>query len=290
VVKFISSGQLGQALKEESIHFPHLSLRFLTKTELDITDSNAVNALLENCDADYLIHAAAYTAVDKAETEQDLCFAVNRDGSRNIASALRHTRCRMIYISSDYVYHTYNGFPLHEESPVNPQGIYARSKVAGEQAVRDTGIPAMIVRTSWVVSPYGHNFVKTMVRLGKEKDRIQVVNDQFGCITSAGDLARTLLLMTEKWHVETNAFHPKFHTIYNYSNEGCISWYDIACRIMECKEYHCHVHPIASREFASAAPRPQWSVLAKQKIKTNLQFEIPHWITALDCILDKVDN
>lgn len=284
-----ASGQLGQALKKTATLFPHCSFRFFDRSELDITDENAVNALLQHCDADYLIHAAAYTAVDKAETEQDLCFAINRDGSRNVAQALRNTHCRMLYISSDYVYHTYDGFPLHEDSPVNPKGIYARSKLAGEKAVLDAGIPAVILRTSWVVSPFGQNFVKTMLRLGKEKDQIRVVNDQYGCLTSAEDLARSLLLVIEKWQ-KSDAFDPKFHTTYNYSNEGCITWFDIAARIMESRKSHCHVEAISSNAFASPAPRPQWSVLSKRKIKTNLQLEIPHWLSALERIVEQIED
>ncbi len=282
-----SNGQVGSALLEASRHFPSMQCVPWTRTDMDITNPSSIQTVLHRQPVDYLIHAAAYTAVDKAESDAETCVTVNVEGSKHVASALTGLDTKMIYISSDYVYNTYNGFPLHESDSVQPMGVYAQSKLAGEKAVIETGIPAMIVRTSWVVSSYGNNFVKTMLRLGKEKEHISVINDQYGCMTSADDLAMALLHIIRQCE-QNDISRSDFTGIYNYSNEGCITWYDLAQRIMTVVQLPCRVSPILTKDYITPAPRPYWSVLSKQKIKSSFGVETPHWIAALEKILEKL--
>jgi dTDP-4-dehydrorhamnose reductase len=279
-----ADGQLGQEFRFLAPSYEFLSFSFFGRSTLDITDEAQLNAVFRSVDYDYVINCAAYTAVDKAESESDVCFAINTTACSNIVQALAGLNTRLIHFSSDYVYHTYNGFPLHENDMVSPKGVYARSKWEGEEIIRQSNVPALILRTSWVISSFGHNFVKTMLRMGAEKSSLSVVNDQYGAPTYARHLAQAVLdIITSV--VSDEALQNKFCGTYNYANEGVVTWYDIANTIMKIAELSCDVKPIPTDDYPTPARRPRWSVMSKNKIKTTFSLEIPHWYSALkECV------
>ncbi|MBK8346184.1 MAG: dTDP-4-dehydrorhamnose reductase [Saprospiraceae bacterium] len=279
-----SNGQLGQEFRFISASYEFVHFDFYSRQVLDIADADRLKNLLAEHHYDYIINCAAYTAVDKAESEAEACYAINAEACRNITNAIQDTETRLVHFSSDYVYHTYTGFPIREEDTTDPQGVYAQSKLEGEQIIRASGVPALIIRTSWVISSFGHNFVKTMLRLGSEKPSLNVVNDQYGAPTYARHLAQAVLdIITQ---VENNdELVPAFDDTYNYANEGIVTWYDIADRIMNEKVLPCVVHAIPTSDYPTPASRPHWSVLSKHKIKTTFDLEIPHWYLAVkECL------
>lgn len=279
-----SHGQVGQSFKQIANQYSAYSFDFFDRDRLDILDKNALAKTLLGVDYKYVINCAAYTKVDQAESESAICMAVNAMACQYLTEIMRDTEMRLVHFSSDYLYHQYNGFPLKESDNPNPQSVYARSKYEGEKIIRNSAVPSIIIRTSWVVSPFGHNFVKTMIKLGNEKPCINVVNDQYGSITYAYDLANTVMLILEK--VSSNPdLIPAFNDTYNYANEGIITWYDIATAIMKLKHLPCDVFPLCTKEYPTAAVRPQWSVLSKRKIKNQFNIEIPHWFTSLKACL-----
>ncbi len=282
-----ANGQLGQEFKWMAPQYRDIHFEFYSKNQLDILDANAINNALSPGAFDYVINCAAYTKVDAAEQESALCFAVNTEACHSIVDALKGTKTRLIHFSSDYVYHTYNGFPLKENDITQPQGIYAQSKLQGEQILRASGMPVLILRTSWVISSFGHNFVKTMMRLGKEKSSINVVNDQYGTPTYARDLAEKVLDIIQK--IESKQIDESaFNDTYNYASEGIITWYDLASQIMTEKGLNCTVQPISSSSFPTLAKRPYWSVMSKHKITRTFGIKVPHWYTVLKGCLNNI--
>lgn len=279
-----SNGQLGQEFTHISPSYEYIHFDFFSKQSLDISDPDQINTKLSQVNYDYIINCAAYTAVDKAESDAENCYAINTVACQNIVNAIQGSNTKLVHFSSDYVYHTYNGFPITEDDSTQPRGVYAASKLEGEQIIRASGVPSLILRTSWVISSFGHNFVKTMLRLGQEKSSINVVCDQYGAPTYARHLAKAVLdIITD---VESNPTKLEaFNDTYNYANEGIVTWYDIADRIMKEKEFSCVVRPIPTTDYPTPASRPSWSVLSKQKIKASFNVEIPHWYEALkECI------
>lgn len=270
-----ANGQLGLELQSLVVHFPTLNCTFVDRFELDITDQKAVAIFFSKHKFQYCINCAAYTAVDKAEQEKELCYAVNTIGAGNLASACNANNARLIHISSDYVYHNDCNRPLTEQDITTPQGVYAQTKLAGDELVMQLNPSAIVLRTSWVYSRYGNNFVKTMLRLGAERSELKVVYDQVGAPTHAADLA---LAITDLILSGKAAKHPG---IYNYSNEGVTSWYDFAKTIFELANINCQVHPIESKEYPTPASRPHYSLLNKAKFKTTFGFTIPHWKESL---------
>ncbi len=282
-----ANGQLGQEFRYIHASYEYMSFDFFDKNALDITDPNAVKIALTTTVYDYVINCAAYTAVDKAENEQSLCFAINNLACINITDALHGLDTRLVHFSSDYVYHTYPGFPLQETDVTAPQGIYAQSKLQGEEHIRTTSIPALIIRTSWVVSVFGHNFVKTMIRLGKEKSEINVVNDQYGAPTNARHLAKVVLEIITQ--TETNSdLIQAFNDTYNFANEGIITWYDLAQYIMKQSLSNCKVFPIPTTAYPTPAKRPHWSVMSKKKINNAFQIDTPHWRQGIQEIMEEL--
>ena len=279
-----ASGQMGKEFLFISQSYEFMHFEFFTKQQIDISDAGALETLCAQKKYDYLINCAAYTAVDKAEDEADMCFAINAEACKHISNAIKSSNTKLIHFSTDYVYDTYDGFPLEEKGAKNPRSVYAKSKLLGEQYIRESGVDALIIRTSWVVSSFGHNFVKTMMRLGKEKHELKVVNDQFGAITYARHLASTVLdIITIVESDPTKAKY--FNDTYNYANEGITTWFDIASYIMKEEKYDCNVYPISTKEYPTKAKRPFWSVLSKNRIKNHFGIDIPHWYTALqECI------
>ena len=280
-----ADGQLGQEFRHLHQSYEYMSFDFFSRDDCDIADQQEVRAVLLSENFDYVINCAAYTAVDKAESEQEECFLINAKACQFICNAIKGRHVRLVHFSSDYVYHVYNGFPLKETERCIPSGIYAKSKLEGENIIRASEIEALILRTSWVVSSFGHNFVKTMLKLGKDKSELNVVNDQLGTITYARHLASAVVNIITAMTSES-ADQSLFNQTYNFSSEGITSWYDIADRIMKDEGLSCKVQSITTAEYPTPAVRPLWSVMAKNKIREAFGLDLPHWFTALkECLL-----
>lgn len=281
-----ASGQLGQSFKKIKKHFPEFQLHFYDRKQLDITQNDAVQALFQSKAFDYCINCAAYTAVDRAESEQELAHQINVVGVENLARACQAKNTPLIHFSTDYVYHNQQNQPFKETDPTHPQSVYAQTKLAGEQAAQAIHNQVMIIRTSWVYAEFGHNFVATMLRLGRERDQLRVVFDQIGTPTYAGDLAKTILQIIQK--VETGQVpNSSLNDIYHYSNEGVASWYDFALAIFEISGIDCQVEPIETKDFPTPASRPPFSLLNKGKIKSTFDLVIPHWRESLEAKLGR---
>jgi len=276
-----AGGQLGQSLKQCAQDWPQFNFVFADRGQLDIADKALTEAWLKkNAPVDYCLNCAAYTAVDKAESEPKRAFAINRDGVAYLAEACRKQGTALLHFSTDYVYGGHTNRPLKEDDPVQPAGVYAQSKLEGELRALQINPLTTIIRTSWVYSEFGHNFLKTMLRLGRERSEVNVVFDQVGTPTYAGDLARAVLAMIEA--VESGKTSRELLTgIYHYSNEGVASWYDFAEAIFELAGMDVNVNPIETKDFPTPAVRPAFSVLNKAKIKSAFGLEIAHWRVAV---------
>ncbi len=237
---------------------------------LDITDFEAVKEFVSNNRIDVIINCAAYTAVDRAEEEEALAAEINIDGPRNLAQ----TGCKIIHISTDYVFDGLGHKPYTPEDLPHPISVYGKTKFAGEKAVLDNAEVAVVIRTAWLYSPYGNNFVKTMRRLGAEKESLNVVADQIGSPTYAADLAQAIVAILPQMNERNKG-------IYHYTDEGVCSWYDFATEIMNLSELRCKVCPIPGSLYPTKATRPFYSVLDKTKIKETFNIEIPHWKESL---------
>ena len=272
-----SNGQLGSemvALQPQETHHQWFNLDI---NELDITDKNAVEQFVINNKIDGIINCAAYTNVDKAEEDVALCYKVNRDAPQYLAQAIEKVGGFIIHISTDYVFDGTNNIPYAEQDKPNPVTIYGKSKIEGEQYVCESCKQHIIIRTAWVYSSYGKNFVKTMIKLGKEKPNLGVIFDQVGSPTYARDLAKTIITIVNQGIIPG---------IYNFSNEGVISWYDFTKNIHQLANItSCKVAPIHTADYPTLAQRPHFSVLDKTKIKNTYNIEIPYWRDSLEeCI------
>lgn len=270
-----ANGQLGKCLKDASANFKACDFLFADKAMLDISNNNTVQTYFDQHQPQYLINCAAYTAVDKAETEQELAYAINEKGTQHLSKACKKYHTKMLHISTDYVFEGNGTKPYTPDDKINPQGVYGKSKAKGEEVLMLANIPSVIVRTSWVYSQYGHNFFKTMSRFGAEKESLTVVNDQIGCPTYAGDLAYALLEIIRLKKNWTGT------EIYHYSNGGQISWYDFAVKIMDLDHYNCVVNPIPTKDYPTPAKRPSYSLLSTEKIAKAFGLSIPWWEDSL---------
>ncbi|MEQ9166767.1 MAG: dTDP-4-dehydrorhamnose reductase [Fulvivirga sp.] len=277
-----SKGQLGSEIKFLSPHHNH-DFVFIDFDDLDLTKTETIIPYLTTINPDFIVNCAAYTAVDKAEDESDIAAQINEHAPSEIAKYCKESGCRLIHISTDYVFDGNFDRPITEDDKPNPKSVYGQTKLAGENAVLDTLASAYVIRTSWVYSEFGNNFVKTMVRLGKEKDEINVVSDQFGTPTWARDLAGFILSLIPE--INKGNDQPG---IYHFSNEGEISWYNFAQRIIELSSINCKVNPIGTNQFPTKAKRPSYSVLDKSKLKTNFDFDVPNWQDSLRHYIDNV--
>jgi len=279
-----SKGQLGRSIQKLSSGYPELSFIFTDIEELDICDQVQVNNFLSTENPALVINCAAYTAVDKAEKEVVMAGKINHHAVANLALACKKTGARLIHISTDYLFDGSKSAPYNEKDIVKPRSVYGITKLEGETAILRSEIKAIIIRTSWLYSEFGTNFVKTMLRLGRERDQVGVVSDQIGTPTYAGDLATLLLDIVQKTVADSRAFVPG---IYHYSNEGVASWYDFAKAIFEYQqEITCRVNPIDTLSYPTPAARPAYSVLNKSKIKTTFGLGIPYWRDSLKlCLL-----
>lgn len=278
-----SQGQVGSEIKELSSHYPY-TFYFTSKVELDITNEEALKEFIEINNITAIINCAAYTAVDKAESERQQADLINHQAVFNLASIAKEKKIKLIHISTDYVFDGTNHKPYVETDITNPQSVYGQTKLDGEKGLQLLNPEnSIIIRTSWVYSSYGNNFVKTMLRLGKERESLGVIYDQVGTPTYAKDLAKSILDILPK-------INNKKIEIYNYSNEGVCSWYDFAKEIMKMAKLTCKVNPIETKEYPTPAKRPHYSLLSKSKIKQTFELSIPHWKSSLEHCLKQIGN
>jgi dTDP-4-dehydrorhamnose reductase len=268
-----SNGQLGKEFARIAAVHPRLQFTFLSKGEFPLEDNKKIETWLIRHPIDIFIHCAAYTAVDKAESEKEKAFKLNSEAPGLIATLLSKKKTRLIYISTDYVFDGTSTVPLKEDNATNPVNIYGASKLEGEHLVLQNNPLSQVIRTSWLYSSFGNNFVKTMIRLMKERKFIRVVDDQKGSPTYAGDLAGAILQMLEK-----DNFIPG---IYHYSNEGETTWYEFAEEIKKLTGSTCEILPIPTSGYPTPAKRPTYSLMDKSKIKKDYGIQIPDWQTSL---------
>ena len=275
-----SRGQLGNELQDLAKEYPSFRFSFYDVAEMDIVNKELVDEGIRTLKPDYLINCAAYTAVDKAETEKDLAFAINSDAVKNLALACKANGVKFMHISTDYVFDGTAQEPYSEDNPVNPTNVYGLSKLKGEQQASRNDKDVIIIRTAWVYSTYGNNFVKTMLRLMKTKPEISVVADQEGSPTYAHDLAAAILhiISSGKW----------VPGIYHFTNEGVISWFDFAGEIKDLSGSSCIIHPITTEQYPTPATRPKYSVLDKTKIQQTFDVKLKSWKESLRKCLAKM--
>ena len=282
-----AKGQLGHCFQQLAAQYPAWRFIFVDIDELDITDRRAVLAFFSRNPVQWCINCAAFAAVDKAESEPELARKVNVGGPANLAAACARLGIPLIHFSTDYVYHNRQNTPFREDDPVSPKGVYARTKLAGDRAALKTAPLAMVIRTSWLYSPFGSNFVRTMLRLGAERPALNVVFDQVGTPTYAPDLAAAVLHIVQL--VENKTIAPTaLAGIWHYSNEGVTSWYDFTKAIFELRNLACRVHAIETKDYPLPAARPPYSVLNKAKIKQAFGLDIPHWRESLVRCLEEL--
>ncbi len=272
-----ANGQLGNELKVVSKNFYGYDFIFTDIDSLDITSHDQTTGFIKKSRPDWIINCASYNLVDKAESEPDQALLINGIAVKNITEVISGSECRFIHISSDYVYDGKSNVPYNEQISPNPLSAYGKSKLAGEKyALLHQG--SMIIRTSWLYSSFGNNFVKTILRNAAEKESLKVVFDQTGTPTYAADLAEAIMSIVSGVIRNQMAMNSG---IYNYSNEGVCTWYDFACEIIKEAGLPCKVSPVLSKEYDQTAQRPSYSVMDKSKIKENYGLTIPHWRTSL---------
>ena len=279
-----SNGQLGSALRRLGGVSPHNY--FCTDVaELDITNAAAVLRTVEERRIDVIVNCAAYTDVERAEEDEPRADLLNHKAAGNLAAAAKATGATLFHVSTDYVFDGTAHTPYREDTAPSPLGAYGRTKLAGERAVMASGCRYLIFRTAWLYSEYGHNFLKTMLRLTSERDTLQVVFDQIGTPTYAGDLALAIFSIIESERYAGN------EGVYHFTDEGVCSWYDFATEIAAAAGHDsCHIIPCHTSEFPTKAARPAYSVLDKTKIKTTFQMDIPHWRESMIYCLKQIEK
>jgi dTDP-4-dehydrorhamnose reductase len=280
IIVFGASGQLGQCLQFVSQEKNIDAIHFLPEHAANILDQDGLQAIFEEYQPGYCINCAAYTAVDKAEDEVDLARQINRDGAANLAQLCRQHNTTLIHISTDFVFAGDGNQPLCEGAEARPINVYGQTKLEGEQAIQRLTEQYFILRTSWLYSEYGNNFVKTMRRLGQEKDELRIIWDQLGTPTYAIDLAGCILEIITSGN--------QAYGIYHYSNEGATSWYDFAQAIFNLSASPVKVLPVRTSEFVTKAIRPPFSVMDKTKIKNALHIGIPYWRDSLATCISRL--
>ena len=277
-----ANGQLGCEMRRLGAVSPNNYI-FTDVAELDITDSAAVLAAVkENC-VEAIVNCAAYTNVDKAESDETTAELINATAVGNLARAMKEVGGTLFHVSTDYVFGSEGNTPRTEDMSLNPLGVYGRTKLHGEQAIAESGCKALIFRTAWLYSEFGNNFLKTMMRLTAEREQLNVVFDQVGTPTYAGDLALAIFSIIEAGVYEGN------EGIYHFSNEGVCSWYDFAVEIAAAAgNAGCRINPCHSSEFPSPVTRPPYSVLDKTKIKETFDIDIPHWRESMEYCIKRI--
>ena len=272
-----ASGQLGRTLEDIVQDEQGLTFVFKSSTELDITNFDAVHNELTSSDFAYCVNCAAFTNVDLAETDSDKASLVNITGARNLALNCKESGTVLVHISTDFVFDGYLNVPYHEEDIARPIGFYGDTKYKGERAIINNLEEYFILRTSWLYSERGNNFMKTMIRLGTEREELSVVYDQVGTPTYAKDLAKAILHIIKAHSID--------YGVYHYSNDGVASWYDFAKAIFDGFGIDIKLHPILSEQYPTPAERPKYSVLDKSKIKRTFGLQVPHWKDSLQIAL-----
>ena len=270
-----ADGQLGQCFKALAPKFPALQLHFANQKEVDITRPETLAHSFEKHAFNGLLNCAAYTAVDQAEKEEEKAYAINAQGTKNVVAFCAAHQLKLIHFSTDYVFDGYATQPYKESVLPHPQGAYARSKAAGEEAVWQTATPALIIRTSWFFSPFGKNFVNTILKLAQAQSSLSIVNDQWGRPTSGLTLAQLLLGQLN---------NPRLwqHNCYHFANRGRATWFEFAQAIVELQKLHTKILPIPTTEFPTPAKRPEFSVLNTERFENTLHLSIPPWRQALE--------
>jgi len=278
-----SKGQLGNEIQAIASKHPQYKFHFTDIEDLDISNEKDINAYFQKHQFNCVINCAAYTNVDKAESEKKLAFKINVEAVKYLAKACSRFDTGLIHISTDYVFDGKNYRPYRETDFTNPQSVYGESKLEGEEMIEEFAKTAIIIRTSWLYSSYGNNFVKNMLKYGKERDELNVVYDQIGSPTYAADLAEMIIknLQELKWIQGTH--------IYHFANEGACSWYDFTKEIMDIANIDCKVNPIETRDYPLPARRPSYSIFNKAKLKDGFEdVEIPYWRDSLKVCLKKI--
>lgn len=275
-----ANGQLGQELQRLAPAFPAFTFHFFDRTGMDIADSVQVRRTFASLKPTFCINCAAYTAVDKAESEQEAAFSINADGTRHLAEASKEQGARFIHISTDYVFNGMGEKPYKEDEPTDPVNLYGASKLKGEQLALQTDSGAVVIRTSWVYSSFGNNFVKTMLRLMQSRTEISVVADQTGSPTYAADLAEAIMQIIGSGQWQGGLYH--------FSNDGVITWHEFAREIQHYTHLACTVHPITTEQYPTPAKRPKYSVMDKQKIQQVYGISLLPWRSSLYRCLDQL--
>jgi len=278
-------GQLGNEINCLTTKYPEWQFLFTDVDTLDITNESALEIWFKNNKLDYVINCAAYTAVDKAETDSETAKKVNSLAPKLLGKFSKKFDAKLIHISTDYVFDGEAFTPYSESDSVNPKGVYGETKLLGEQFCLEENSESLVIRTSWLYSTFGNNFVKTMLRLGKERGKLNVVFDQIGTPTYAADLANAILSVIQISEKQPEKFVPG---IYHYSNEGVASWFDFAKAVFEISGVKCDVSPVRSVEFPTPAKRPNYSVLDKSKIKKTFGITIPYWRESLKICIERL--
>lgn len=277
-----ANGQLGNEMRRLGAVSPNNYI-FTDVAELDITDANAVLAAVKENAVEIIVNCAAYTNVDKAESDEATAELINSTAVSNLARAMKEVGGTLFHVSTDYVFGLDGNTPRTEDMPVNPLGVYGRTKLNGELAIKESGCKALIFRTAWLYSEFGNNFLKTMMRLTAEREQLNVVFDQVGTPTYAGDLALAIFSIIEAGVYEGN------EGIYHFSDEGVCSWYDFAVEIAAAAgNTNCRISPCHSSEFPSPVTRPPYSVLDKTKIKNTFDIDIPHWRESMEYCIKRI--
>lgn len=274
-----ANGQVGKELQQLAVSYPAFEFIFTTRHDLPLDNTESINSFIDQRQPHYFINCAAYTAVDKAELEKGIAYAINAEAPGAIAAACKRNNVRLLHISTDYVFDGSGKEPYKEDDLTDPVNLYGAAKLEGEKRVMQSHPDSIIIRTAWVYSVFGNNFVKTMLRLMAEREQINVVNDQFGTPTYAADLAAAILqiISSEQWKPG----------IYHFSNEGKISWYDFAVAIKELSGSACKINPIPTSAYPTPAKRPHYSVLDKTKIQNTFNVPIKDWKSSLSVFIDR---
>lgn len=281
-----SYGQLGSEIKDIVSRFPGFSFLFHDADTLDITDFETLSLFFQKQPVHYIINCASYTQVDRAEEDPESAYRINASGTEYLAKLAESHSSRLIHISTDYVFDGTKGSPYREEDEPNPISVYGKSKFAGEKYALQYS-DNIVIRTAWLYSSYGNNFVKKIHSLSQQKESIRVVADQVGSPTYAHDLAHAILTIISDTAAGTSAWQPG---TYHYSNEGSCSWYELAQAIVKANRSRCEVIPVPTDEYPLPAPRPAYSILNKEKIKAHYRIKIPEWPESLSVCMQKIQQ
>lgn len=281
-----AKGQLGSEIKVLSKDFSCHTYFFTDIEELDLTNYQAVNTFFNQNKINLIVNCAAYTSVDLAETESDLAQLINVKAIEILADKAIEKNIKIIHISTDYVFDGTHYRPYKEDEITSPNSVYGKTKLDGENILKNKSVDSIIIRTSWLYSSFGNNFVKTIIRLSKEREELNVVGDQIGTPTYAADLSETIMKIIENYRL-TGIFEKE---IYHFSNQGVCSWYDFATEITQMIKSNCKINSIETQKYPTPAQRPHFSVLCKEKIKKTFGLEIPYWKKSLQKCIEMIEN